>query len=395
MERSDSRPTRHGQPPHTLSPRGSTRRAAGTQHTQIAVSCIERDTRLAPAPHDAPDILPLPCAHIEPTPHATTCEWSVRSANGINPKWENRAHGPDPSASCVSSWVKTNDDHHMGWPAFSRKQSGRECKPGCTAAEAAVARRGLYRHQDGCHRYSHRERLARDRRAMGSRHFETQRLRDQKRLQNLRGRLGGSSSVDGAGGATRKSRVGGGGDAKRRGSCTAGAGTSKEVATTVTAISSPYSSSTEVPKMMLASSATMLPMTDATSFTSCSDMSELPVIVKTTPLARSIGKSSRGDETAARAASRARVLPKPRPMPMSAGPASVMTERTSAKSTLIRPGLTTMSEMPVIPCRRISSAIEKASCSGTPSGTISSSLSFDTTIRMSTCDWSSSIASAA
>ena len=40
---------------------------------------------------------------------------------------------------------------------------------------------------------------------------------------------------------------------------------------------------------------------------------------------------------------------------------------------MTRTGLTTMSEMPVIPCRRISSANEKASWSGTPSGTISRS----------------------
>mmetsp|Transcript_44920 Transcript_44920/g.95562 ORF Transcript_44920/g.95562 Transcript_44920/m.95562 type:complete len:307 (-) Transcript_44920:95-1015(-) len=147
--------------------------------------------------------------------------------------------------------------------------------------------------------------------------------------------------------------------------------------------------------MMLASLETMLEITVATSLTSCRDMSLVPVMVKTTPLAFSIGKSSSGDETAASAASRARVLPKPRPMPMSAGPALAITERTSAKSTLIRPGLTTMSEMPVIPWRRISSAREKASCSGTPSGTISSSLSLETTMRMSTCCWSSSIASSA
>ena len=54
------------------------------------------------------------------------------------------------------------------------------------------------------------------------------------------------------------------------------------------------------------------------------------------------------------------------------------------KRTLMRPGLTTISEIPVIPWRRISSASENASCSGTPSGTISSSLSLDTTIKMST-----------
>mmetsp|Transcript_16853 Transcript_16853/g.27963 ORF Transcript_16853/g.27963 Transcript_16853/m.27963 type:complete len:229 (-) Transcript_16853:438-1124(-) len=147
--------------------------------------------------------------------------------------------------------------------------------------------------------------------------------------------------------------------------------------------------------MIFASEATIDEMTVATSFTSCSDMSEVPVIVKTTPLAFSMGKSSRGDETAASAASRARVLPKPLPIPMRAGPALLMTERTSAKSTFIRPGLTTMSEMPVMPCRKISSARENASCSGTPSGTISSSLSFETTIRMSTCCCNSSIASSA
>ena len=80
--------------------------------------------------------------------------------------------------------------------------------------------------------------------------------------------------------------------------------------------------------MMFASSAQIFEITDATSFTSCSDMSLLPVMVNTTPFALSIGKSSSGDEIAARAASRARVLPKPRPMPMSAGPASVITART-------------------------------------------------------------------
>ena len=50
-------------------------------------------------------------------------------------------------------------------------------------------------------------------------------------------------------------------------------------------ISSPHDSSTEVPKMMFASGATMDEMTDATSLTSCSDMSLLPVMVKTTPRA--------------------------------------------------------------------------------------------------------------
>ena len=44
---------------------------------------------------------------------------------------------------------------------------------------------------------------------------------------------------------------------------------------------------------LFASSAQMLEMTAATSFTSCSDMSLLAVMVKITPLARSVGKLSR------------------------------------------------------------------------------------------------------
>mmetsp|Transcript_18463 Transcript_18463/g.42352 ORF Transcript_18463/g.42352 Transcript_18463/m.42352 type:complete len:265 (+) Transcript_18463:815-1609(+) len=82
-------------------------------------------------------------------------------------------------------------------------------------------------------------------------------------------------------------------------------------------------------------------------------------------------------------------------MPIRASPDAPITDWTSAKSTLIRPGLTTMSEMPVMPWRRISSASPKASCSGTPSGTISSSLSLETTIKMSTCCCNCSMASSA
>mmetsp|Transcript_61533 Transcript_61533/g.148197 ORF Transcript_61533/g.148197 Transcript_61533/m.148197 type:complete len:409 (+) Transcript_61533:464-1690(+) len=158
-----------------------------------------------------------------------------------------------------------------------------------------------------------------------------------------------------------------------------------EVATRVTEISSPKVSSTEVPKMMLASSETISEMSVATSLTSLSDMPALPVIVKTTPLASAMGKSRSGDETAASAASTARVGPKPRPMPMRALPAPVITARTSAKSTLMRPGLMTMSARPMTPWRMISSAIRKASSMGTSSGTISSSRSLETTMRMSVC----------
>ena len=96
---------------------------------------------------------------------------------------------------------------------------------------------------------------------------------------------------------------------------------------------------------------------------------------------------------AATAASSARDAPRPVPMPMSAAPASCMTARTSAKSTLIRPGLTMISDTPTMPCRRTSSATRKASASGASAGTIPRSLSFDTTIKVST--WRSSSSSAA
>ena len=76
----------------------------------------------------------------------------------------------------------------------------------------------------------------------------------------------------------------GGGAAARRWLAEATSGTSKDVATTVTQISSANDSSTDVPKMMFASSATIDEITPATSFTSWRDMSELPVIVKTTPV---------------------------------------------------------------------------------------------------------------
>ena len=59
---------------------------------------------------------------------------------------------------------------------------------------------------------------------------------------------------------------------------------------------------------------------------------------------------------AACAASTARWSPSAKPMPISAEPASLMIAFTSAKSTLIRPGMVMMSEMPWTPCRRTSSA---------------------------------------
>lgn len=58
----------------------------------------------------------------------------------------------------------------------------------------------------------------------------------------------------------------------------------------------------------------------------------------TMPVARSMPTSSSGEEMAASAASLARFLPLACPCPMRADPEPAMTVRTSAKSTLTRPG---------------------------------------------------------
>mmetsp|Transcript_9045 Transcript_9045/g.25063 ORF Transcript_9045/g.25063 Transcript_9045/m.25063 type:complete len:266 (+) Transcript_9045:598-1395(+) len=112
-------------------------------------------------------------------------------------------------------------------------------------------------------------------------------------------------------------------------------------------------------------------------------------------LARLIGKSKSGLDMAATAASDARFFPSPVPTPMRAVPASFMTARTSAKSTLTNPVLRIISEIPMTPCRKISSATKKASVTGVLSGTIRNNLSLDTTISVSTCFLNSSMAPSA
>ncbi|MNL29341.1 hypothetical protein D3C87_1510220 [compost metagenome] len=87
---------------------------------------------------------------------------------------------------------------------------------------------------------------------------------------------------------------------------------------------------------------------------------------------------------AVRAASMARPSPWPMPMPMRAEPAEDMTDLTSAKSTLIRPGMVMMSEMPWTPWRSTSSAIWKASCIEVRFSTTCRSLSLGMMIRVST-----------
>mmetsp|Transcript_23171 Transcript_23171/g.32645 ORF Transcript_23171/g.32645 Transcript_23171/m.32645 type:complete len:370 (+) Transcript_23171:483-1592(+) len=119
------------------------------------------------------------------------------------------------------------------------------------------------------------------------------------------------------------------------------------------------------------------------------------MILKTTPVASSTGASRRGLDIAAIAASSADVLPMPVPIPIRAVPASCMTLRTSAKSTLMRPGLTIISEIPTTPCLRISSATRKDASRGVFSGMMSNNLLLETTITVSTFCLSLSMASVA
>mmetsp|Transcript_50551 Transcript_50551/g.105600 ORF Transcript_50551/g.105600 Transcript_50551/m.105600 type:complete len:313 (+) Transcript_50551:2002-2940(+) len=146
---------------------------------------------------------------------------------------------------------------------------------------------------------------------------------------------------------------------------------------------------------MFALGSTASYITSAAAFISCNVISCPPVILNTIPFAFSIGKSNKGELIAAIAASWALVLPEPVPIPIKALPASAMTERTSAKSTLIKPGLTIISEIPTTPCLKISSATENASCRGVLSGTICNNLSFDTIIKVSTLSLRLAIASLA
>mmetsp|Transcript_25936 Transcript_25936/g.52526 ORF Transcript_25936/g.52526 Transcript_25936/m.52526 type:complete len:220 (-) Transcript_25936:78-737(-) len=119
------------------------------------------------------------------------------------------------------------------------------------------------------------------------------------------------------------------------------------------------------------------------------------MMLKTTPVASSTGASSNGLEIAATAASSAEVLPVPVPIPIKAVPASCITLRTSAKSTLINPGLTMISEIPTTPCLKMSSATRKDASKGVFSGIISSNLLFETMITVSTFCLKRSIASVA
>ena len=157
-------------------------------------------------------------------------------------------------------------------------------------------------------------------------------------------------------------------------------------------IVSPNDSSTSAPKITLASGATNLYIIFAALLTSLSVNLDPPLILNTTPLALSIVASSKGLEMAAIAASSAAFSPEPIPIPINAVPALLIMVRTSAKSTLMSPGCNIMSVIPITPWRNISSATQKARSNGVSSGIISSSRSLDTTIIVSTCLRSSSMA---
>ena len=124
---------------------------------------------------------------------------------------------------------------------------------------------------------------------------------------------------------------------------------SNPAAITVTRTSSPRASSITAPKMMFASGCATRVIVSAALFTSCSVRPVGPATESSNPRAPSIEDSSSGDEIADRAASSARSSPEPWPIPINADPAPVITERTSAKSRLIRPGVVMSDVMPSTP----------------------------------------------
>ena len=173
--------------------------------------------------------------------------------------------------------------------------------------------------------------------------------------------------------------------------CRTAATRSKPVAMTVILTLPSIRGSTTAPKMMFASSCAASWMIADASLTSISDRSDPPVTLMITPRAPlTDASSSSGLETAAFAASIARVSPCPMPVPMIAIPIPDMIVFTSAKSRLMSPGTRIRSEIPWIACRRTSSADVKASVSDVVRAIVASSRSFGIVITVSTQSRSSS-----
>src|SRR6185312_8629991 len=148
---------------------------------------------------------------------------------------------------------------------------------------------------------------------------------------------------------------------------------SKPAAITVTRTSSPSESSMTVPKMMLASWWAASCTSEAASLISNRPRSLPPAIDISTPWAPSIDASRSGELIAISAAFSERPSPRAEPMPISAVPAPFMMLLTSAKSTLIRPGVVIRSVMPCTPLSSTSSALRNASISDTAASPIWSS----------------------
>ena len=98
--------------------------------------------------------------------------------------------------------------------------------------------------------------------------------------------------------------------------------------------------------MTLASGSMCSVMTLAASFISAIAMSGPPETLNSTPLAPSIETSSRGELIAIFAASIALSSPLALPMPIKAEPELAMMAFTSAKSTLMTPGMVIKSDIP-------------------------------------------------
>ncbi len=130
---------------------------------------------------------------------------------------------------------------------------------------------------------------------------------------------------------------------------TGGAPPSKPAAITVMRSSSPKESSMTVPKMMLASACAASRTNLAAVSTSLIPRLDPPAMLSSTPCAPSIDASSSGDAMAPSAAASARFSPRALDTPMSAVPAPFMTDFTSLKSTLMRPGVVMRSVMPCTP----------------------------------------------
>ena len=141
--------------------------------------------------------------------------------------------------------------------------------------------------------------------------------------------------------------------------------------------------------MMLASGWATRVMASAAWLTSCKREVGGPGDGEQHALGAVDGRLEQRAEIADFAASVARSAPVPMPMPMSADPAPAITDFTSAKSRLIRPGVVMSEVMPSTPWYRTWSAMRKASTIGMLGSATWSSRSLGTTMSVSTAFFSS------